>query len=316
MSAPAAAPSSSSPSLAPPEGVPPYFAYGSMMNPVSLMGRKLAPSRSTPAILNAYALAFNGKAGMGNVVPLAAEEEEAPQRRRCHGVLHWLTSQEMAALDKIEAVYDRVVTTAKDYSGAEHACTVYVMKPEHAQAKGALPSERYLDVISVGAEHFGVNKDYVATIRAHPCVPRKQRHELLSLPHPPVNSPTVHHTRLAAFADAHLPNVVVPDGHVATVFALNGKVLEVCGPKERMMMWGSNHGRDMTVTVAQYVYEPKYGGRPPATLQDMTEEHRLFTEDILQSFLTPTEGSAAHVRLLPIATVDYSAVDPALPSSI
>ena len=77
-----------------------YFAFGSMMNPISLEGRQLNPIKSVPAELLNFRLGFFGSMGFAST--------RALEGASCHGVLHRMTDEDMKKLDKIEITYDRV----------------------------------------------------------------------------------------------------------------------------------------------------------------------------------------------------------------
>jgi len=99
-----------------------YFAIGSMMNPISLKGRALAPVQSVPAELLDCELQFFGPEGMAKAV--------TKEGTSFHGVLHLMTAEDMAKLDKIEGVdsgfYERTQVKAKLYDGKVQPCTVYM----------------------------------------------------------------------------------------------------------------------------------------------------------------------------------------------
>src|SRR4051794_38814319 len=46
------------------------------------------------------------------------------------------------------------------------------------------PSERYLDIIIRGCQHFNVKQSWIDWLKAHPFVPRKQPNEYKKLPEP------------------------------------------------------------------------------------------------------------------------------------
>merc|ERR1712166_663322 len=89
-----------------------------------------------------------------------------------HGVLHWMTAEDMAKLDKIEGVatgyYARTPVNAKLYDGKVQACTVYMegegvkkMKEEGTVVESKPPSERYIAIMTEGATHFGVKEEEI-----------------------------------------------------------------------------------------------------------------------------------------------------------
>jgi hypothetical protein len=82
-----------------------------------------------------------------------------------HGVLHKMTDENMAALDKIEATVSRTAGKAKLYDGSIVECTVY-SNPPKSDPSGAVtedmpPTERYVDIMLEGAIMFKVNDEYI-----------------------------------------------------------------------------------------------------------------------------------------------------------
>jgi hypothetical protein len=71
-----------------------YFAFGAMMNPVSVKNRNIHPISSEPAELMDHRLGFFTSQGYADLIfePCAS----------LHGVIHVLRASEMAALDAIE----------------------------------------------------------------------------------------------------------------------------------------------------------------------------------------------------------------------
>ena len=71
-----------------------YLAIGSMMNKVSLNIRGIHPTLSRPACLPGYELFFGMKDGFASVRRASGQE--------LHGVLHRISSKELAKLDIME----------------------------------------------------------------------------------------------------------------------------------------------------------------------------------------------------------------------
>ena len=69
-----------------------------------------------------------------------------------------MNMDQMAVLDKIEMTYTRVPAKVKLYDGTIIEASVYT-RP-NAKARGSEvdkpPTERYIDIMAIGAAHFGV----------------------------------------------------------------------------------------------------------------------------------------------------------------
>ena len=132
-----------------------YFAIGSMINPTSLSLRKLEPLESYPGILRGWRLVFRGDCGMASILPIESQlpslNNHSIPRDDFHGVLHRLTKDQMAKLDVIENSYERLEVYVECYDGRLQKATVYKMAESKLDPSkpDALPSERYLDIISV-----------------------------------------------------------------------------------------------------------------------------------------------------------------------
>ena len=136
-----------------------YFAIGSMCNPTSLKLRGITPVESYPAILRGWRIVFDGVAGMANVM----QDENAS----FHGVLHRITHDEMIVLDKIEGSYDRLPVNVELYDGRIQRATVYKMDENRLDRSkpSGLPSERYIDIITQGLQHFNADPQYIAWLK-------------------------------------------------------------------------------------------------------------------------------------------------------
>eukprot|EP00966_Prymnesium_polylepis_P245205 5672531-Prymnesium_polylepis.2 len=98
-----------------------YFTIASMMNNVSLNARGLFSLESKPAELQDHDIISYGPLGMAGAVP-------APGKS-FHGVLHKLTAEDMAKLDKIEMSVARRPGKARLYDRAFVDCSVYCDDP-------------------------------------------------------------------------------------------------------------------------------------------------------------------------------------------
>ena len=85
----------------------------------------------------------------------------AEQGAGFHGVLHKMPAEEQAVLDKIEGGYAPTPCKVKLYSGDIRDAVVYVLDDKKMYKEGQKrvdkpPTERYIDIIKAGCEHFGV----------------------------------------------------------------------------------------------------------------------------------------------------------------
>ena len=147
-----------------------YFAIGSMMNPVSLKNRQLVPKESKPAELLDHKLYFFGELGMAEAIPEKGSS--------FHGVLHRLDHETMARLDKIEMGYNRRTGSAKLYDGSIVEATVYCRDGKERGAHvDKAPTQRYLEIMTQGAKHFGVKQSHIDFLEKHDMQLRHLPHE-------------------------------------------------------------------------------------------------------------------------------------------
>lgn len=141
-----------------------------MMNIVSLNERGLQPIESRPAEVQDYELCFFGHQGMAE----ARHKEGAS----FHGVLHKMTHETMAKLDKSEGNVTRKPAKAKLYDGSIVDCCVYAEDKDKKAAIGEgtvsnPPPRRYVEIMIEGAKHFKVKAEYITFLENHETVPRK-----------------------------------------------------------------------------------------------------------------------------------------------
>lgn len=68
----------------------------------------------------------------------------------------------MAELDKIERSYTRKIATARLYDGKTVQCTVYTREGvQRGPDVDKAPTQRYLEIMAAGANHFGVDPKYI-----------------------------------------------------------------------------------------------------------------------------------------------------------
>ncbi|EQC39733.1 hypothetical protein SDRG_03161, partial [Saprolegnia diclina VS20] len=247
-----------------------YFAIGSMMNPISLSNRGLAPVESHPAEVLEYKLQFFGAAGMAEAVPEAGAS--------FHGVLHKMASAEMQVLDQMESTYIRVPATTRLYDGRLVDATIYGRDAAKVAALGQEdkpPSERYIEIMVRGCEHYGVAASHIALLKSVPFVPRKSPSDYISVPVP---------DGLRWFTQEELRAGTGVDKRPLLI-SINGKVREYIGSPDFAMYKNMLRmaGQPMEPFIAKMLYDPKYGC--PSTLQEFTREHCACIEDMtMQNF--------------------------------
>lgn len=150
-----------------PEGIW-NFAYGGNMNPRVLSERrKITPLESVAGRLEDYRLAFNTR-GFPWIEPAFANVEHDPGA--CvHGVLHRLTEEQFARLDRYEwggVAYRHLELDVAAYDGRRVRARVYSARYVSREKS---PSCRYLTLIREGARVSGLDDDYVRMLDRHPC---------------------------------------------------------------------------------------------------------------------------------------------------
>ena len=274
-----------------------YFAIGSMCNPVSLLLRGIQPVSgcSAAAVLRGYRLAFHGEAGMADIQPApscdsadieASAASGSPYVDHFHGVLHLISEAHLAVLDRIEAGYRRIVVRVQLYDGSTQAAFVYQMYDTPQLQRHGLPSERYVDIISRGCQHYNVCSQYVRWLQSLPCVPRPQPSQLLALSLPV--QPRLFSLSELALCDGE-------DGRELCI-AVNGKVLQYVGEPDEPLpssccqstspasfsayahMKAEYAGRDVTYLLSLMCYEPLF---PVASCAaELSQHHRARIEDM------------------------------------
>ena len=337
-----------------------YFAIGSMTNMTALALRELTPISSQPAILKGHRMLFRGKGGMataekqGDYDILECDAQEYPFD--CiHGVLHLLSGPHMKILDDFEGGYKRRTCQVMLYDGrTEVSAYVYKMdrtswKPTISPLKGfinsnnqtnrvvqydkaavgiehELPTERYLDIIAQGCESHGVDTNWVAFVRSHACIPRKDASEFVSFS-ASMTSVTV---PIIPWEQVRLCNGV---NGAKLWIVINNKVLEFMGDKTSFFPCGYfiKHkigGTDFTVKFAKGFFEPKYiqsghtgggggaGNNGYSSFSSVTSssqlgnEHRAWVED--QFAAPPPVLASSKWALVGVVDVSVPLSDPAV----
>lgn len=245
-----------------------YLAIGSMMNPISLYLRDLTPVLSYPARCPNYKLVFRGM----------ADVEYCPDSE-FHGVVHLLSDEQMARLDKLEMGYNRIVVNVIDYQNNSHSVHVYQMKLNNTIYN--LPSERYLDIIIKGGEHYRVQSEYLQQLKEQQdVIPRKQPSTFQSFADIPTD---------IFFTEEELAKHNGNDGSPSVWISINGKILEYtellpndhpdAEHKKLMFNYIKTHfaGREIAPQMAKNLYEPLY--ELPINGKDLCEQQKAQIED-------------------------------------
>ena len=138
-----------------------YVGIGSMMNPDAIRKRGIKPLESCPCKCVDFERRFWGAYGM-------AEVHEKPGAS-FHAVLHRMTAPDMKILDASERGYDRVDVVCYKYDGARVVGSGYTFDKSRMIKNGHTPpSERYLNLLIGGMEHFECEPAAVAAMRRTP----------------------------------------------------------------------------------------------------------------------------------------------------
>jgi hypothetical protein len=189
----------------------------------------------------------------------------------------------MCHLDAIEMGYNRIIVNSINYQGQSHLVYIYKMKTNDSLTN--FPSERYLDIIIKGCEHFNVHQEYIKRLKEEQAViPRKQPDTFQSFPNIPSDVfYTVEELAQHNGSDPSLP----------LWFSINGKILEYTGlppdnhpdheTQKRMYGFVKSRfsGREVTRITAKALYEPLY--KLPLNDEDLCEQQRADIEDGLYS---------------------------------
>jgi gamma-glutamylcyclotransferase (GGCT)/AIG2-like uncharacterized protein YtfP len=143
-----------------------YAAYGSNMNPKQMAERcPHSPQRGT-GWLEGWRLTFGGE-DIGWEGALATVVEDSDER--VFVVLYDVPETDARALDRWDGAtlgyYRRIKVRVQALDG-DVLAWLYVLNAY----EGGLPSARYLGILADAAEKAGAPADYVAGLRARPCV--------------------------------------------------------------------------------------------------------------------------------------------------
>lgn len=196
----------------------------------------------------------------------------------------------MEKLDRIESVYQRKDGKAKLYDGTIVDCTVYTRDgKERGPDIDKPPQERYLQIMSEGARHHGVNLAHIEFLEKHECVPRVKPEEFKKFEDPPAGAPTYNAEELAKFNGL--------DGNPLYT-TINGKVRQYVNedPKgyEDQVARIGRIGQHGDLFMSRMLYDPKYGN--PNTVHDFTREHAAYVEDAMYRFQEAGNSTLHHYK--------------------
>lgn len=152
-----------------------YFGYGSNMSAISLRAKGVEPTESVPAMLSGWRLVFNIP-DFFSIEGCTGNIERAPNDE-VHGVLHECDDEQLAVLDRLEALgvsYARTTLAVTTYDGRAIDAQVYVGLPQRLSREGK-PSNRYRRILLTGAEAAKLRPDYVTRIRKIQVQPTPRR---------------------------------------------------------------------------------------------------------------------------------------------
>lgn len=260
-----------------------YFAIGSMMHPESMFHRNVIPMKSQAAELYDYKMNFFGKFGVAEAVPTEGES--------MHGVAHWIDEKTMHALDKIEMGYVRKAGRARLYDSGEVVdVTVYCRPTDEASlakakaspfmAEDCPPTERYLDILVLGAKHFGLEESYIQYLENHDYQPRPLPHQFKSFGPPPPDAPTMTLEQVQTFdGQEGRPLYITIHGKVLARRFQDGQSHLARNFYAQMTL---RHGHCREIGMAKTFYDPKYA--VPDSFDDFTQEHSAYLEHFLYHF--------------------------------
>jgi len=244
--------------------------------------RGLTPSVSRPAYLTDYRLMFCMKYGM-------AAAEKCPGQE-IHGVLHRVTKEELAKLDKIETWYIRDLVELTCYEGRKEKVTgkvmgsVYVLNPELVNNDPDLfneypPKERYMDILKEGATKHGVDEAYINDVLGKTEFdPRKSKKDWKTFKKIAKDTNKEYET----LPQMNLDDIKKKNNENEDIIfaALNNNVLrlDISEPcTHRGIIQSRDSDQLSYIVAAKWIYDPLYG--VPESYEDMGEDQRLAVED-------------------------------------
>ncbi|KAK9824440.1 hypothetical protein WJX72_010266 [[Myrmecia] bisecta] len=140
------------------------FAFGANISPNKLENvRGITPLESVAGHLPGWALRFNHRGAMGNIMPLREGEEDPSGTGGVHGVLHRLHNEDFATLTNMEHEYWPLEIEVQRYGGQPPVRAVaFVSPPDRLIADGLPPPDRYLKLLQAGATEWELDAAYTA----------------------------------------------------------------------------------------------------------------------------------------------------------
>jgi hypothetical protein len=275
-----------------------YLAIGSMINPISLHLRDLTPLISYPARCPDYRLVFRDPSGMADIERYKGKEFD--------GVVHLLPIEQMIRLDQVEHMYRRIIVNIIDYQERSHLVYVYKMSLIGQQERPiGIPSERYLDIIVKGCEHFGVRSSYINRLKhEQPVVPRK-----LPIAYQTINDipDNIYYTN---------DDLLKHDGKDPMFplwISINEKILEYTGlpsddhpdyeNQKRFYEFAVSYfgGREVAHVISRAWYEPMY--KLPLNDDDLCDEQRALAEDMCVAWGLNNNGENSESYWKPVGRI-------------
>mmetsp|Transcript_32959 Transcript_32959/g.77688 ORF Transcript_32959/g.77688 Transcript_32959/m.77688 type:complete len:153 (+) Transcript_32959:159-617(+) len=138
-----------------------YLGIGSMMNPQKFIDRGMKPLESRPVLCVDFVRRFWGKFGMAEI-----REQKGAE---FHAVVHRMSLEDMAKLDKMERGYIRKDIVCFTYDGTRIVASGYQFDLATIMFNGHTPpSERYLNLMVSGMEYYGCDPAAIQEMRATP----------------------------------------------------------------------------------------------------------------------------------------------------
>eukprot|EP00775_Hariotina_reticulata_P008447 gene8447-8631_t len=248
-----------------------YFAYGSMVNPVSLRRRGIIPEESIPGILHGYSLGFQLEVEVAAYQPYVdTTSSHSNTSRNSRGAV--VSLAEDAASNCVVTIGsehsrsssgDSTPPSSLGKSASSIAAKAFIvpqerllaLQQEHPEWHNSLPTERYITIITKGLRHFGADPSWIQGVAATPFTPNKkpEQYERIPLPADPASLRTFTSQELAAFRDK------IVDGKA--ISALGSKVMEVDlsgrenGPYANIVKTHMT-GHDHTYNLCMNLYDP------------------------------------------------------------
>ena len=265
-----------------------YFAIGSMMNPISLKGRRIEPSESLPGRLLDHRLGFFGPSGMAEAIPEPGSS--------FHGVVHRVSSDTMERLDKIEGdSYIRVMGTVEFYDGQQAPATVYTRAPdaERSDQLDKPPSERYVEIMLEGCRHHGVDQSHRDWLSSQESIPRPVDVSTMRQIGPDLSVVLNDRDTYPDYSLEQINEINKDDADNRVVMTINSKVVELVASEENqthmahMRALVQGFGPNIELSLSKTAYDPKYGVHN--SLAECSREESAYREDMVCQF-TESKG--------------------------